>query len=75
MDELEIFAKVNKRGRGFDISIYLLISVMSEKRYKIHKYLILMFNFKVRKQTRNEASKNNVIIKSIKYINKSSTSM
>ena len=34
-----------------------------------------MFNFKVRKQTRNEASKNNVIIKSIKYINKSSASM
>ena len=33
-----------------------------------------MFNLKVSKQTRSEASKNNVIIKSIKYINKPSKS-
>ena len=71
---LEIFVKFNKQGgqnkqRGVGISKNLLMSVMNEKR---NKYLILMLNLKVSKQTRTEASKNKVI--SIKHINKLSKS-
>ena len=71
---MEIFVKFNKQGgqnkqRGVGISKNLLMSVMNEKR---NKYLILMLNLKVSKQTRTEASKNKVI--SIKHINKLSKS-
>ena len=71
---LEIFVKFNKQGGqnkqgGVGISKNLLMSVMNEKR---NKYLILMLNLKVSKQTRTEASKNKVI--SIKHINKLSKS-
>ena len=52
----------NKREGGGGISKNQLISVMNEKR---DKCLILMLNLKVSKQTRSEASKNNVIIKRV----------
>ena len=52
-------------GKGFDISKYSLISVMNEKR---NKYLILMLNLTVSKQTRSEASKKKVIIKRVSNI-------
>ena len=53
-------------GRGFDISIYSLISVMNEK--KRHKCLILMLNLKVSKESRSEASKDKIIIKKVSNI-------
>ena len=54
-------------GRGeVGISKNLLISVMNEK--KRHKCLIVMFNLKVRKETRSEANNNKVIIKRVSKI-------
>ena len=53
----------NKRGGGG----WTFLSVMNEKR-DINKYLILMLDLKVSKQTRSEASKNKVIIKRVSNI-------
>ena len=61
--------KIN--GGGVGILKNQLISVMNEKR---DKCLILMFNLKVSKQTRNETSKNKVIIKRVSNISKLSKS-
>ena len=41
---------------------------ISNEWKKIHKCLILMLNLKVSKQTRNEASKNKVIVKRVANI-------
>ena len=64
---LEIFVKFNKWGVGG--SEFQKIRNESKKR---HRCLILMLKLKVSKQTRSEASKNNVCNNqnSIKYINK-----
>ena len=56
-------------GQNFKKSVNI-----ANERKKLHKCLILMLNLKVSKQTRNDGSKNKVIIKSFKYINKLSTS-
>ena len=78
--ESGIFVKLNKRGGvkinwyGVGISKYPLILVMNEKK---DKCLIYTLNLKLSKQTRNEASKNKVIIKnqkSIRHTNKLSKS-
>ena len=69
--EKDPYRKSSKHPKSIGISKYPLISVMNEKR---DKCLILMLNLKVSKQTRSEASKNKVIIKSIKHINKLSKS-
>ena len=56
-------------GQNFKKSVNI-----GNERKKLHKCLILTLNLKVSKQTRNDGSKNKVIIKSFKYINKLSTS-
>ena len=52
-------------GEGVGISKSPLISVMNEKR---DKCLVLMLNLKVSNRTKNEASKNKVIIKRVSNI-------
>ena len=56
-------------GQNFKKSVNI-----GNERKKLHKCLILMLNLKVSKQTRNDGNKNKVIIKSVKHINKLSTS-